>query len=90
MSDPQGKGLVLFSRESDVSQDVVVFIDLYSHKKKDKTGSVLSSFCHATFHHSLIMCCNVSPSGVQKHLDRDTLVLSQGHVTKNQPITVRT
>ena len=36
MSDPQGKGLVLFSRESDVSQDVVVFIDLYSHEKKTR------------------------------------------------------
>ena len=29
------------------------------------------------------------PEGVQKHHDRDTLDLSQGHVTKNQPIAVR-
>ena len=34
MSDPEGKSLVLFSRESDVSQDVVVLIDLYSQKKR--------------------------------------------------------
>ena len=34
MSDPEGKSLVLFSRESDVSQDVVVFIELYSQKKR--------------------------------------------------------
>ena len=46
-----------------------------------KTGSVFLTFCHATFHHALITCCNVSQSG--KHL-----IFSQGHVTKNQPIAV--
>lgn len=88
MSDPQGKGLVLFSRESDVSQDVVVFIDLYSHKKKDKTGSVLSSFCHATFHHSLIrraVMYSQRGTTAQVCLDQDTFDFMQGHVTKHQP-----
>ena len=27
---------------------------------KKKTGSVFPAFCHATFHHALITCCNVS------------------------------
>ena len=27
---------------------------------KVKTGSVFPTFCHATFLHALIMCCNVS------------------------------
>ena len=25
-----------------------------------KTGSVFPAFCHATFHHALISCCDVS------------------------------
>ena len=28
-----------------------------------ETNSVFSAFCHATFHHALIMCCNVSREG---------------------------
>ena len=27
---------------------------------KKKSGSVFPVFCHATFHHALIKCCNVS------------------------------
>ena len=27
---------------------------------KRKTGSVFPAFCHATFHHALISCCDVS------------------------------
>ena len=27
---------------------------------KRKTGSVFPAFCHATFHHALITCCDVS------------------------------
>ena len=30
---------------------------------KKKTGSVFLAFCHATFHHALIKCCNVSRAG---------------------------
>ena len=30
---------------------------------KKKTGSVFPAFCHATFHHALIKCCNVSRAG---------------------------
>ena len=49
---------------------------------KVKTGSVFPPFCHATFHHALITCCNVFranfPSG-EVHFD-----FTQGHVTKNQ------
>ena len=30
---------------------------------KKKTGSVFSAFCHTTFHHALIACCNVVPAG---------------------------
>ena len=28
-----------------------------------ETNSVFPAFCHATFHHALIMCCNVSREG---------------------------
>ena len=30
---------------------------------KKKTGSVFPAFCHTTFHHALITCCNVSRAG---------------------------
>ena len=30
---------------------------------KKKTGSVFPAFCHATFHHALITCCNESRAG---------------------------
>ena len=39
-----------------------VFVLLCSFTKK-KTGSVFPAFCHATFHHALITCCNVSRAG---------------------------
>ena len=55
---------------------------------KKKTGSVFPTFCHATFHHALIMCCNVSRAGYIAYRDQDTFDFSQGHVTKNQPMTV--
>ena len=37
---------------------VVVFIH-----EKENSGSVFPAFCHATFHHTLITCCNVSRAG---------------------------
>ena len=58
---------------------------------KKKTGSVFPSFCHATFHHALITCCNQSRAGydpAQIYHDRDTFDFIQGHVTKNQPVAV--
>ena len=39
-----------------------MFVLLCSFTKK-KTGSVFPAFCHATFHHALITCCNVSRAG---------------------------
>ena len=39
-----------------------VFVLLCSFTKK-KTGSVFPAFCHTTFHHALITCCNVSRVG---------------------------
>ena len=36
------------------------------HSRKRKLagpGSVFPSFCHATFHHALITCCNVARAG---------------------------
>ena len=39
-----------------------MFVLLCSFTKK-KTGSVFPAFCHATFHHPLITCCNVSRVG---------------------------
>ena len=39
-----------------------LFVLLCSFKKK-KTGSVFPAVCHATFHHALITCCNVSQAG---------------------------
>ena len=30
---------------------------------KKETGSVFPAFCHATLHHALIACCNVSQAG---------------------------
>ena len=39
-----------------------MFVLLCSFKKK-KTGSVFLAFCHATFHHALITCCNMSRVG---------------------------
>ena len=41
---------------------VFVFKLLCSFTKK-KTGGVFPAFCHTTFHHALITCCNVSRSG---------------------------
>ena len=38
------------------------FVLLCSFTKK-KTGSVFPVFCHVTFHHALITCCNVSRAG---------------------------
>ena len=50
-----------------------------------KTGCVFHAFCHATFQHALITCCNVSRAEyiAQMYHDRDTFNFSQGHVTKN-------
>ena len=31
---------------------------------KKKTGNVFPVFCHATFHHALITCCNVNTIGI--------------------------
>ena len=57
---------------------------------KKKTGSVFPAFCHTTFHHALITCCNVSRAGyiacVMYH-DRDTFDFSQGLVARNQLMT---
>ena len=52
--------------------------------------TVFPAFCHTTFRHALIPCCNVSRGGTiaQMYPDRDTFDFSQGHVTKNQPMTV--
>ena len=36
------------------------------HSRKRKMagpGSVLPAFCHATFHHALMACCNVARAG---------------------------
>ena len=58
---------------------------------KKKTGSVFPAFCHTTFHHALITCCNVAQAGYiicLMYHDQDTFGFSQGHVTKNQPIAV--
>ena len=41
---------------------VFVFKLLCSFTKK-KIGSVFPAFCHTTFHHALITCCNVSRAG---------------------------
>ena len=38
------------------------FVLLLSFTKK-KTGSVFLAFCHTTFHHAFITCCNVSWAG---------------------------
>ena len=38
-----------------------VSLVLCSFSKK-KTASVFPTFCHTTFHHALITCCNVSRS----------------------------
>ena len=38
---------------------VVVFI----HEKENWQTSVFPAFCHATFHHALITCCNVARAG---------------------------
>ena len=64
-----------------------MFVLLCSFTKK-KTGSVFTAFCHATFHHALITCCNVSRAGCFTYHDRDTFDFSQSHVTKNQPMAV--
>ena len=59
-------------------------------KKKTGRPSVFPALCHTTFHHALITCYNVAraESGVHclMYHDRDTFDLSQGHVTKNQPM----
>jgi len=57
---------------------------------KKKTGRVFSAFCHSTFHHALITCCNVAQVGyITKCITiRNTFAFSQGHVTKNQPMAV--
>ena len=57
---------------------------------KVKTGNVFPAVFHATFHHDLITCCNVSRAGYNAPLyhDWDTFDFSQGHVIKNQPIVV--
>ena len=31
---------------------------------KKKSGSVFPAFCYTTFHHALVMCCNVARAGV--------------------------
>ena len=55
-----------------------------------KTGKCFPAFCHATFHHASITCCNVSEVGYcfNMYHDRDTFDFSQGHVTENQPMAV--
>ena len=57
---------------------------------KKKTGSVFPAFCHTTFHHALITCCNVyrRDTIAKMYHDRGTFDFSQGHVTKNQPMAV--
>ena len=50
---------------------LVVFIP------KVKTGSVFPTFCHATFHHALITCCNVSRAHDQMYHDLDTFDFSK-------------
>ena len=51
---------------------------------KKTTSSVVPAFCHATFHHAFITCCNESRAGYNPaQIYRDTLDFSQGHVTKN-------
>ena len=56
--------------------------------KKEKTGSIFPTF-YITFHHALITCCNVAQAGYIAYHYQDTFDFSQGHVTKNQPMTVR-
>ena len=55
-----------------------------------KTGCVFHAFCHTTFQHALITCCNVSRAEyiAQMYHDRDTFNFSQGHVNKNWPMAV--
>ena len=67
-----------------------MFLSLCSFTKK-KTDSVFPAFCHATFHHALIRCYNLSRAGYildTMYPDRDTFDFIQGHVTKNQPMAV--
>ena len=45
-----------------------------------KTGSVFPTFCHATFHLALNMCCNVSQAGYNCwNVSQSTFDFSQGH-----------
>ena len=61
-----------------------MFLSLFTKKKLPVFYPAL---CHATFHHALITCCNVSRTGYIAH-DRDTFDFSQGHVTENRPMAV--
>ena len=67
-----------------------MFLLLCSYTKK-KTGSVFPAFCHATFHHASITCCNVSRAGYNcsnyVSSSGSTVDFSQD-VTKSQPIAV--
>ena len=63
---------------------VVVFI----YEKEN--WQCLYRLWHATLHHALITCSNVSRAGkgnIAYH-DRDTCDFSQGYMTKNQPMAV--
>ena len=42
---------------------VAFFFALLSSFTKKKTSSVFPAFCHTTFRHALITCCNVSRAG---------------------------
>ena len=57
---------------------------------KVKTCSAFSAFCQSTFYHALILHAVMYPErGIipQMYHNQDSFDFSQGHVTKNKPMT---
>ena len=80
MNDLQSTSLILsasFSFTSCCFSCVVVFV------REKENWQCFRAFCHTTFQHALITCCNVA-----MYHDRDTFDFSQGHVANNQPTAV--
>ena len=48
-----------------------MFIKLLCSFMKKKTDSVFPAFCHATFHHDLIKCCNDPKRGTVAQIYHD-------------------
>ena len=49
-------------------------------RMKKKTGGVFPAFCHATFHHVFITCCNVTRSGYSLMFPRKDKTLIEAGV----------